>query len=734
MIAYWQKAQLTVKCLIIISICWTGFVLLRSSIANAAPVVDNIPAGEMPTDIETYLLNCGYTDGASAQVGWLSLAGQPTTTVTSVAYGTPSISLQYNTAVIVCDSSRTGGLITTNNGIIDTTPSDLGLTGSTISNSYGASTGSYNIASKTFIYTLPGTFITDTTVTVSLQEKRINIYRTSPIYRCVTNAGDINPRKPTSGTDYGACISVGLPVVSVKVNVTKPTPQVSCTVANSIISVGDAYTPRTVVAHSGPTSAPTVDLAGSITVQGQTADSVSGSVANGASTTLIGSAHTINAAGTYTVNVAVQATSSWATANIVCSGTLTVKLPDPIVTCSINSPSISAGDSTNLTLTINHTGPAQAPQVNYTATVSIDTKANQTFTGTLQNGTSTDITTASMSFGAGLYKVLVSVTGSAGGCDGVISSLERPYIRTYNNDVLAGFGFYNAGGTCPTSVGDVTAFTRGAAQSYSGSGSQLGTVASGQISGFRSASTLASAAALPEILSFANTILVNITSGNYGGSYGSGSCMYDYWQSSVNAQIVNDQILNISTLASGRYYIRQTTGAPVNLSGQIANGRRIVMYIEGTALLRGAALGYVSKAWASASDIPSLYIIAKGNIAVGSDVLNLDGHFLAQRSNNTDGRILSCTDPATGQTYASAPAHIANCSTRLNVNGSFNAEHINFLRTFSSVTQSNPGEPASTSKAAEIFSFPIESYISTQNIDNIKQQTYDSITALPPSL
>lgn len=735
---YWRTTSVAVKYVIITSICLLFFALLRGGNAHAAPVTDLIPDGTMPQYVEDYLLDCGHTNGASAQYGWLSLENQPTEVVTTVTYGTPSIRLQYNVVGIVCKAGSLGGLSSTNNGVISTSPTDLGLDNTTLTYTYGSVNGSYSIASVAFTYVQTGTFTEDNTeVAISFTEKRINVYSVNPRNRCVTNQGDVNYRVPSSGTDYDACKSEGVPSFSVFVHVVEPSPIVACSIAHIKMFVGQSYTPLATVTHAGPAGAPNATLTGTITVQGQAANSVSGSVANGDSTNLSAPARVFNTAGTYRVRANLLAVSSRPTVSFSCEEDLVVILPPPSATCSVNSPSILAGDSTPLTVTVTNTSPALAPMLNYTATVVIDTKPNQTFNGSIANGGApVQLTTATLPFGPGRFNVTVTITGNAPtvSCTGTISSFNRPYVRTYSNDVLSGYGFYDNTSSCPTSAGNITTYGRGSAQSYAGSGGQLGSFAKGQIDGFRSASTVGSAATLPELLSFANTALVNTGAGLYGGNYGSGICMYNYWDASARATPLGAQSIDIGSLASGSYYIKQTTGVPVTIIGSISNGKKVVVYVEGTALLRGAAVGYATSTWPTRTDIPSLYIIVKGNLAVGSDVRNLDGHFIAQKSNSSDGRILSCADPATAQPYASSAAQIASCSNKLVVNGSFNAEHVNLLRSFSSVSQAAPGEPAGSSNAAEMFVYPLESYISSQSINTIGQQTYDSITALPPSL
>ena len=715
-------------------------IVFQGRAAHAAPVPGaNIPVTAMPATIRDYLLDCGGTNNAAAQIGWVSLAGQPTVTVTTVSYNTPSITLQYNVAGIVCRASDMGGLYGTNNGIIGTAPTNLGLVGKTVAYRYGPSTGNYSVATLRFTYTQPGNFIKDTTVDIDITEKRINLYSVPDLYRCVTNPSDVgnNFRVPRNSTDYGACKSEGFARFDVKVNVTPPSPSVSCTITDSRIEVDTPFLPSADFVHNGPAPAPDVNVSGTITVQGQNPNTVRGSIKNGGKLTLTAPSRQFATPGRYTITGVFSGTSTRPPIPIRCSGVLTVVLPPPVISCAVSDITILAGESVTPVVTVKHNGPARAPGVNYSARVDIDTKPSQTRTGSLTNGqTSQPLALSANTYGTGIFNITVTVTGSNFAtpppCRAKISSFNRPYVRTYNNDVLSGYGFFT-GTTCSTGKGDITTYGRGDPFNYSGSGAQMGVFAKGEIKGFRSASTLGSAVKLPELLAFANTTLVSRAAGTYGGNFGSGTCMYDYWSASSKATVLNTQTLNVGLLTSGSYYVK--SASPVTIIGTVPNGVRLVLYIEGTALLRGATMGYAATTWPNKAAVPSLYVIAKGNIAVAGEVRNLDGHFIAQKSTAaTSGRITSCVDPSTAQPYASALAQLANCSAKLVVNGSFNAEHVNLLRIFNTLQQAQPGEAAGVSNAAEVFIYPLESWFSTQNVDTIRQQTYDSITALPPSL
>ena len=848
--------------LFILSVVFAVFgALFVGKSVQAAPVVNKILPGIMPAYIENYLLSCGGTNNASAQIGWLSLQGQPTQTVIDVPNGTSNIQLQYNVVGIVCRASSMGGLVSTTNGIIASVPSSLGIAGLTATYNYGKTNGDYSLGTPiVFTYTPAAPFTTSTDVSIGMTEKRINSYSISTRYRCVTNPGDVNFRTPISNTDFGACRSTGAPVFTIRVNVPpggnaplgtidvancdtwsgwafdqdsintsikvhvytgasagqpgsvfvgefsadqlrgdvntklgiggnhgfnisvpapyhsvnttiwvyaigvdssgnqdginafigsrsytgcKPPPVVACSIAPIAILAGSSASPSVTIKHNGPALAPAANVAGALTVQGQPSDSIGASLANGASVTKTGTSRTYVTAGTYTITGSFVATSSVSTTNFSCASTLTVTLPPPVISCVVGITSIEEGGSTAVPVTVRHDGPAYAPGVNYAAKIAIVSQPIQNLSGSLANGSSVTLATATNTYPLqGVYAVTVRVTGTGGGfvtsaaCNGTVTVLRRPYIRAYGNDIQAGLGFYNSAGTCNTGVGNIRAYTRDGAGSYAGSGSQLGIFARGQITGFRSASMRADALLLPEILSLANTTAVNRSIGQFGGSFGSGSCINDYWSKSINATVLSSQNIDLAALPNGRYYVKQSTpGTPVSVTGLIPNGRRIALYVEGNAFIRGgASVGYASSSWANRAEIPSLYIITKGNIMIGSDVKNLDGNYIAQNSNVIDGRITTCADPNTLQTYATNATFLINCTNKLTINGSFSAQHVNFLRVAGTTRLAVPSESSTSSNATEVFVYSLDTFLGDQAIEGHHQQTYDSITALPPSL
>jgi hypothetical protein len=317
-------------------------------------------------------------------------------------------------------------------------------------------------------------------------------------------------------------------------------------------------------------------------------------------------------------------------------------------------------------------------------------------------------------------------------------ALSGAYLGTYGADVKTGGSFINNAGQCSAGDGDILTFNKGQSGNFAGSGSQLGVFATRKIQGFRSASMRADAVASPAALSFSNTgSTVSIGTQVFGGNYGSNLCMTNYWDARNATQELGASI-NLSTLgASGTeaFYSKQPV---VVITGELPNSHNVAIYIDGDVFITANAsgnFGTVGASWGTVKNIPSLYIVTSGNIYIDGAVKTMGGQFIAQKSSipNT-GRISTCADPATNKLYVDNAKLIANCKNKLTVYGSLHAEHINFLRTYSQVSDAVAGEAAASSHAAEVIQFDPSIFLSSQAIPSVNNQTYDSITALPPTL
>ncbi len=194
--------------------------LFSTKSVSAAPVAENYPTGgAMPASIRSYLLDCGGTNNGVAQISWLSVAGDPDATVIDVPSGQTSVTLQYNVAMIVCRAGILGGLQTTNNGIITTSPNTPSLNNVQLAYAYAVDAEGYWATNQTtFTYTAPtGGFVTSGYYRLEVSDKRIHRYSISSTFRCVGNPGS-----PSNQSDFGSCPSSGFSGFDFYLNVFLP--------------------------------------------------------------------------------------------------------------------------------------------------------------------------------------------------------------------------------------------------------------------------------------------------------------------------------------------------------------------------------------------------------------------------------------------------------------------------------------------------------------------------------
>ena len=143
------------------------------------------------------------------------------------------------------------------------------------------------------------------------------------------------------------------------------------------------------------------------------------------------------------------------------------------------------------------------------------------------------------------------------------------------------------------------------------------------------------------------------------------------------------------------------------------------------------------------SNIPNLTVVVRGNIYIDKDVEFVDGTYIAQptydASGNKDpntGYIYTCTD---GSSKIVAPSAIfSDCSDKqLTVTGTFMAERVVLNRTKDTIRDSEYRESVRRSKAAEVFIFSPDVYLSPpvfKPSDTPTNGIYEYISTLPPIL
>lgn len=310
---------------------------------------------------------------------------------------------------------------------------------------------------------------------------------------------------------------------------------------------------------------------------------------------------------------------------------------------------------------------------------------------------------------------------------------NRPYVSFYESDISAGGGF---GEGCTTTIGAINAFYRPSKQA--GSSVQVAALALGAIDSLASAQLRLSPPLRTNGLSFAST------TGAFGGSLGGTHCINDFYGRMPVDVAAAAGAWDLSVPTNGAY--SRTSGLAINSPVSVPNGRRLTLYVDGDVNIN-EPITFGSTSWVSKADIPSLVIIARGNITIAPGVTQLDGVYVAQAGSPGSGQIITCAE-LSGVPVALAALY-DTCTQPLTVNGAFIAQSVQLRRAGGSSlryaqTLEHPSGAIHSCEtgsrpvcAAEIFIFSPEVYLSKPFLPGLrdpKAGVYDSITSLPPIL
>jgi hypothetical protein len=306
---------------------------------------------------------------------------------------------------------------------------------------------------------------------------------------------------------------------------------------------------------------------------------------------------------------------------------------------------------------------------------------------------------------------------------------NQPYLKVFGGDVSAGNGLATAPSTCTNNPNAaVVSWNKRAAGSYAGAGAQYAVYALKTITDFSSAQNLTGGAAEPAGLSFANTT-TNVAIGNFGGNWGTANCIPDYYSRKPASTSAFPP--SVSSMVTGAYYSNASTTLT---GGNVNPGNNISVYVNGD-LFISSDITYTG-AW-NLNNMPLFELVVRGNIYISSNVHRLDGVYIAQKNGATGGTIYTCATSATPLVLTGG-AFYNTCNSKLVINGAFVANSVQFLRTASSLSQSNSGEISSDvgagTNGAEVFNFNptlwmVQPLDTSGTVDN-----YDAITSLPPVL
>ncbi|HVW22911.1 MAG TPA: hypothetical protein VHB51_00230 [Candidatus Saccharimonadales bacterium] len=384
---------------------------------------------------------------------------------------------------------------------------------------------------------------------------------------------------------------------------------------------------------------------------------------------------------------------------------------------------------------------------------------------------------------------------SANNCSDAVN--DWPYAHFFGNDVTTGGVFDINNDNCATPAGaslapgNIAAFVNGSGTLSRGSGAQFAALSEGQggtVEQFNTAILRNDTGTAPidpsglpndpSGLMFANAD----RNGNaHKGSLKVAHCVPDYFghrpaDNPTHSNYIDYNFAggNLSNLANGAYY------APGNITisgGSLGNatdwepgddpkGQSLAIYVNGNVTISGNitfSSGARTAKYVNGelkTNIPSLFIIARGNIDIAPNVGEVDGVYIAQNHPNNatppqqvGGTINTCSTNS-GDLFGT-------CNNQLVIRGAFIAKNVELYRTFGSVRDSATGEypgiPVNAANrsncntgddagdqmrgdlsidcGAEVFIFSPEMFLSHPAIPAIPTNyKFDAISSLSPVL
>lgn len=256
----------------------------------------------------------------------------------------------------------------------------------------------------------------------------------------------------------------------------------------------------------------------------------------------------------------------------------------------------------------------------------------------------------------------------------------EPYAKVFGGDVAAGWGMKTLSGTnfvcSPNPSANIVAWDNA---DYTGAGTQLAAFAANTIDQFASAQNLPPGSPVPPQLGVASPSW----SYPFGGGFGASAsyCNNDYFDQGVNGDggVKMAQSFTSWTPASGSYVSgAQNITSPIT----IPDGTQIILYVFGDFDINSniTYASLPSSGAATPSKLPSLVVVATGNINIAHNVSEIDGTYLSQ------GDINDCYDITPSNMTVDAGSSTPNCQTQLLVKGDLLANgNLNLIRTCNSL-------------------------------------------------
>lgn len=285
--------------------------------------------------------------------------------------------------------------------------------------------------------------------------------------------------------------------------------------------------------------------------------------------------------------------------------------------------------------------------------------------------------------------------------------VDAPHFRIFNGDgVATGMPIINSNEVC--GAGNINASVRG---SRSGRGAFYGstTQVAGRAAGIVSIGTSSRfpSVAVDNRLTFPSFRL-------------SGDCMVNYFSRPRVAERTNlPMSLNSADYIGTSSY--QLAGGATLPSGELRQGARLALYVNGNATISGnityqnSSVGY-----STIESMPHLMIVVNGNLSIAPGVTRVDATIMAS------GRVLTCSTGTWDGCRGGA-------SSPLVINGIVTANSIRPFRLIGTASLGAPTETPGSSTLGDAFVISPESILSLPPMPTQGGITnLDSITELPP--
>lgn len=272
---------------------------------------------------------------------------------------------------------------------------------------------------------------------------------------------------------------------------------------------------------------------------------------------------------------------------------------------------------------------------------------------------------------------------------------NEPFFKVYNSGISASNGLTDKSGNCHadgTNSGLLAGWNDnldgyGGPPVDRGSSAQLSALALVRITGVASAQT--NIANSPTALTFANTIPSDISIDRDHPSLGGHFGATPTCTSPPKAKPGGTALGNPSNFPAAGNYKR--TGN-LRLNGGTVNGATAI-FVDGNVYLNGnitySSTNADGSSW-STGHIPSLVIVATGNIYIDPNVTRLDGVYEAQqKTDGSAGYIYTCATAVSNNIFK-ANSDFTGCHNQLMVTGSFKAAKVKLLRTFGTLRDEIP--------------------------------------------